>query len=91
MAYSGAYQRREPAPPLPAEAGTSRPDHGPAPRPAERKLPGKIPFDLGTLFQKTEAAGMETDDLLMALVLFLMYRESGDIDLLILLGVMLLT
>ena len=62
-----------------------------APRPAERRSAGKTPFDLGSLFQKTEVAGMETDDLLMALVLFLMYRESGDIDLLIMLGVMLLT
>ena len=34
---------------------------------------------------------METDDLLMALILFLMYRERGDTDLLIMLGVMLLT
>ena len=34
---------------------------------------------------------METDDLLMALILYLMYRESGDTDLLIMLGVMLLT
>lgn len=43
------------------------------------------------ILKKIEAAGLETDDLLLALVLFLMYRESGDKDLLILLGAMLLS
>ena len=37
------------------------------------------------------SANMETDDLIMALILYLMYRESGDKDLLIMLGAMLLT
>ena len=63
------------------------------PEPPRRdRRPSRPPFlDLGSLFQKTEAAGWETDDLLLALVLYLMYRESGDTDLLILLAVMLLT
>ena len=42
------------------------------------------------ILKKIEAVGMETDDLLLALVLFLMYRESEDKDLLILLCAMLL-
>ena len=89
MAYSGAFHPRtpepEPVPPPPA-AEESAPPPSAAPRSQSRRMP----FDLGSLFQKTEVAGMETDDLLMALILYLMYRESGDTDLLIMLGVMLL-
>ena len=54
------------------------------------KQPDKTPFSIQGILKKIEAVGMETDDLLLALVLFLMYRESGDKDLLILLGAMLL-
>ena len=43
------------------------------------------------ILKRIEAVGMETDDLLLALILFLMYRESGDKDLLIMLGAMLLS
>lgn len=79
MAYSGAYHT-----------------NGPAAEPVRESEPPRVPerkggFDLGGILKRIEAAGMETDDLLMALILFLMYRESGDVDLLILLGVMLLT
>lgn len=54
------------------------------------KQTDKAPFSIQGILKKIEAVGMETDDLLLALVLFLMYRESGDKDLLILLGAMLL-
>lgn len=54
------------------------------------KQSDKAPFSIQSILKKIEAVGMETDDLLLALVLFLMYRESGDKDLLILLGAMLL-
>lgn len=80
MAYSGAYGLPE----RPAEPA------GENPRP-ERQTAARGGFDVNGILKKIEAAGMETDDLLMALILFLMYRESGDTDLLILLGVMLLT
>ena len=46
---------------------------------------------MGTLVRKLESVEMETDDLILALILYLMYRESGDKDLLIMLGAMLLT
>ena len=36
------------------------------------------------------AAGFETEDLLLLLILYLLYRESGDEELLILLGAMFL-
>ncbi len=88
MAYSGAYRNGERRGEPEAADVPVRPER--EPRPAGRGRP-PLPFDLGALLKKTEAAGMETDDLLMALILFLMYRESGDIDLLIMLGVMLLT
>lgn len=84
MAYSGAFRmggQTEPGP---------RGMPAPEPRREERRAPRPM-LDLGSLFQKTEAAGWETDDLLLALVLYLMYRESGDTDLLIMLAVMLLT
>lgn len=83
MAYSGAFGTGGFLPELPmAEEGIAMPE-----RPQERRSS----FDIQSILKKIEAAGMEADDLLMALMLFLMYRESGDTDLLILLGVMLLT
>ena len=79
MAYSGAFHLDEAG--RPPEPETAPQQEARRPRPS---------FDLFSLFQKTEAAGWETDDLLLALVLYLMYRESGDKDLLIMLAVMLL-
>ncbi len=84
MAYSGAYGADKSDDENMAEERRQAAPHEP---PTERR---RRP-ELGGLLKRIEAAGMETDDLLMALVLFLMYRESGDTDLLILLGVMLLT
>ena len=84
MAYSGAFRLEAAGRPPTSESDTKR-----EPRRTEpRQRPS---FDLFNLFQNTEAAGWETDDLLLALVLYLMYRESGDKDLLIMLAVMLLT
>ena len=84
MAYSGAFRPAEERP-----SSISRQEPVPEPRRAGHRTGPS--FDLGSLFQKTEAVGWETDDLLLALVLYLMYRESGDTDLLIMLAVMLLT
>ena len=84
MAYSGAFRM--------GQAGRQQePESGPKDVPQRREPRQRPSFDLWSLFQKTEAAGWETDDLLLALVLYLMYRESGDKDLLIMLAVMLLT
>ena len=81
MAYSGAFRMENGVPVETEPLITGR----------DERRPTRPSFDLGSLFQKTEAAGWETDDLLLALVLYLMYRESGDVDLLIMLAVMLLT
>ena len=83
MAYSGAFH--------PMGQSSAEPAAGAAKPPREHQPEKRGGFDLSGILKMIEAAGMETDDLLMALILFLMYRESGDTDLLILLGVMLLT
>jgi len=83
-AYSGAYKPQNN--PI-SENHTERKEMHAQDKPHREQTP----FPLQGLWKKIEAAGMETDDLLLALVLFLMYRESGDKDLLILLGAMLLS
>ena len=66
-------------PPPPAE----RPPRPPGP---PKPLPG---LDLRRLLPGT-AADLETEDLLLLLILYLMYRESGDQELLIIMGAMFL-
>ena len=56
-----------------------------APRPPRR--PG-LPELLGGLLPGGEA--WDTEDLILLLILYLMYRESGDSDLLVILGAMFL-
>ncbi len=51
----------------------------PAPPPAGLPILGDLPKKLGEL---------ETEDLLLILILYLMYRESGDRELLIIMGAM---
>lgn len=44
--------------------------------------------ELGKLFEKLGSLSLETEDLLLMAVLYLMYRESGDKELLIMIGVL---
>lgn len=64
-------------------APQSKPQHRPPPprQPALPKLPilGDLPKKLGEL---------ESEDLLLILILYLMYRESGDKQLLLIMGAM---
>ena len=91
MAYSGAYR--------PQTAGESVKEEIPQPsQPAKAGPPSTPPKQtdplndvVGGLLHKLESIDMETDDLILALILYLMYRESGDKDLLIMLGAMLLS
>ena len=46
-------------------------------------------FDPGRLLPGLRE-GLETEDLLLLLILYLMYRESGDSELLIIMGAMFL-
>ncbi len=58
--------------------------------PSPRPLPGPIPgLDLRRLLPGG-AGELETEDLLLLLILYLMYRESGDQELLIIMGAMFL-
>lgn len=65
-----------------AQRKTSPP---PAPRRTEKPSAAKLPF-LGELPKKL--GELETEDLLLILILYLMYRESGDKELLIIMGAM---
>lgn len=62
-----------------------------APRPPQRRPPppaepfARLPI-LGDLPKKL--GELETEDLLLILILYLMYRESGDKELLIIMGAM---
>ena len=75
--------RRESPPPPARESG--RPRSGPA-----RSGPDALSGAVGALVKRLENMDLETDDLMMALILYLMYRESGDKDLLVMLGAMFL-
>lgn len=87
-AYSGSYK-----PQTPEEAAKNSPAYASqkSTENAIQRQGENHSFSLQNILKRIEAVGMETDDLLLALVLFLMYRESGDKDLLILLGAMLLS
>ena len=87
MAYSGAYQPGGPPPAVPAPRPTGQ---GGPPRPFfSAPSAGKDPI-FSALMKKMKAIDLESDDLLMLLILYLMYRESGDRELLIMMGAMLL-
>ena len=64
----------------------------PPPPPPPRPRPGRGPFpgfaDLGRILPGMQ--DFETEDLLLVLILYLLYRESGDEELLVILGAMFL-
>ena len=68
---------------LPSPPPERRP---PPPHPPPGPIPG---LDLRRLLPGT-AGELETEDLLLLLILYLMYRESGDQELLIIMGAMFL-
>ena len=74
-----------PAPEMPAPPPPERPTPPPPRRPG-RPLAG---LDLGRLLPGP-ASGFEMEDLLLLLILYLLYRESGDEELLFILGAMFL-
>ena len=75
-----------PAPPPPRPA---RPPHPPQPPPDRRPPAGGLGGILDGILGRLDIANWETEDLLLMLVLYLMYRESGDSELLIILAAML--
>lgn len=81
--------------PEPEEFGTAaRAQTGAADGRAEyRKPPGSsgILDMLGGLLSKAKRSVPETEDLILIAVLYLMYRESGDIEFLLIAGILLFT
>lgn len=87
MPDAPAQSRRKP---LPAGQPLSRAD--PRQMPMKKQPPSPFPGlggELGGLLGKLKKPEWETEDLLLALILYLAYRESGDKELLIILGAML--
>ena len=65
----------------------------PAPPPMQPKPPEKKPpgiFDKLTQLVPGSLGELETEDIILLLILYLMYRESGDSELLIIMGAMFL-
>lgn len=75
-------------PPVPAH---SRTEMVQARRPAPPM--GKTPSGaglVGELFSRLSPDGLETEDLLLLMIFYLLYRESGDEEFLIMMGAMFL-
>ena len=90
--YRGNSGRRERVP----EPGDFSP---PPPRPAAPPPPGPEPQSpdaglfsrgLGALLRRLSPGALETEDLLILAVLWLLYRESGDREFLLMLGLYLI-
>ena len=81
-----SQRRNESGPPPARRDGPYAPRRGPGGQDALGGLLQGVTDALGGIFR----GGLETEDLLLMLILYLMYRESGDKELLIVLGAMLL-
>lgn len=79
-------RRNESGPPPARRDGPYAPRRSPGGQDALGGLLQGVTDALGGIFR----GGLETEDLLLMLILYLMYRESGDKELLIVLGAMLL-
>ena len=91
-------RRSPPPPPRPAQPPGPQPPpprpapptpHPPQPPPDRRPPAGGLGGILDGILGRLDIANWETEDLLLMLVLYLMYRESGDSELLIILAAML--
>ena len=81
----GPREKRPAPPPAPPPPPVRRPEHGPPPGPPSL---GGLPRQLQHLLSSS-LGELETEDLLLLLILYLLYRESGDQDWLVTLGAML--
>ena len=105
--YGNAGQRKRVHIPEPELSGSGRTpptvQHSPAAPPQKRPTPQQQtkkqppnPFSalgsrLGGILSKIRIADFEAEDWILLLILYLMYRDSGDEELLFMLGAMLLT
>ena len=65
------------------EEPEGRPRPGAGPAPGERRPPGPLSGlsgELGRLLGRLNPARLETEDYLLLVILYLLYRESGDAD-----------
>lgn len=85
MAYSGAYRPREEERAEMAVPTAGRTNSG-----AGTGKNDGLTQRLMPLLRKLESIDLETEDLLLLLILYLLYRESGDKELLMTMGAMLL-
>lgn len=86
---SGKVERIHDTPQQPQkQQQNSRPAMVPAnrPKPPSTQVDGGLANTFQNLLQKFSFADMETEDLLLILILYLMYKESGDKELLFILG-----
>ena len=93
--YYGNSGRRESYP----EPGNAPPPGPASPPPLQKPIMepprprqdrgGKNPLDVSRLLSRFSRNNFEQEDLLLMLVLYLLYRESGDRELLITLGALL--
>ncbi len=60
------------------------------PHPQPRPRPTSDPVSSISSLLQNSLGGLETDDIILLLILYLMYRESGDSDLLVIMGAMFL-
>ncbi|MBR5093810.1 MAG: hypothetical protein IK095_01820, partial [Oscillospiraceae bacterium] len=74
-------------PELPGSPPPRRPPRG-TPGPGSAPALGQLPLQLRRLLSHS-LGELETEDLLLMLILYLLYRESGDRDWLMTLGAML--
>ena len=85
---------RESAPaPSPAERQlrpAAQPQPGRQPPQRFRQPPASDPIASLSALLQNSLGGLETDDIILLLILYLMYRESGDSELLIIMGAMFL-
>lgn len=84
-------QRRE-APPVNKPVKEEQKNRLDPQKPAQTAPPSPLSGlsgELGKLFGKLGSINLETEDLLLIGVLYLMYRESGDKELLIMIGALL--
>jgi hypothetical protein len=75
-------------PPLPPFSPSPPPNERP-PRPNMGRG-GRDPLGLGAILNRFSLSNLEQEDLLLMLVIYLLYRESGDKELLFALGALLL-
>lgn len=90
---TGRVRRVDETPPAVGRIQTPPPRPAPPPPPPVSRRPPSplsgLSGELGRLLSRLSPMNLETDDLLLMMVLYLMYRESRDPELLYILGAML--